>query len=128
AVTDASYKPLEYAEGGQETFGTAALVSQFTRHLFPAGADLTEHQFVGDEHVLEKHLVEMVIAGHRQNRTDGHTRRVEQHDELAQTVVPVRRIERRRPSESEERVGVLRPGSPQFGSGNSPPAVDLGGL
>ena len=58
----------------------AALEGQLGGHLVPAGTDLAQHQLVGDEDLVQYHLVEVVGPGEQVDGADLDPRRVELDD------------------------------------------------
>src|SRR5581483_3740246 len=82
----------DQARSGQDPLGSAALEGQFGRRLAPTVTDLAEHGSVGHEHVGEVDFVEMMLARHGGDGTDGETGRRARYQKLAQAGVPIRRI------------------------------------
>ena len=64
----------DQGDRGQDAFGSAALEAQLGGDLPPAIADAAQHVGIGDEHVVERHLVEVVFATHLHDRIDGDAR------------------------------------------------------
>src|SRR5439155_19486982 len=87
-------------------------------HL-PSPADVAEHVGIGDEHVLEEHLGEALVAVETPEAPHRDTLGGERHEEVGHPPVP---LGRRVGAEEAEQVGAERPpGRPRLLAGETPP-------
>ena len=93
AALRASSMRLRCSERGQAAADRQALVHQRAEHHFPAGAFRPQAMVVGNAHVVEEDLVELVLVRHLVNGPDLDARRLHVHDEHGQAfllgLVPV---------------------------------------
>ena len=113
--------------GGQDPFGTASLETQFGGDLMPAVADLPEHVVIGDEHVGEDDLVEMVLAVHQHDWADRDARRRSLHDELREARVPMLRVQWAGSGQHDDLMRDVRAARPYLRPVEHPAAVGSGG-
>ena len=68
SVPSASISSVTRAKVERKRSGPAALEGEFARHLMPAVAEVADQRRGRQEDVVEHHLVEMVLAGHVEDR------------------------------------------------------------
>ena len=83
---------------------------------------------VRNEGVVEHDLVEIVLAGHLDDRIDGDARRLHVDEELREAVAAVLLGRRRSAEQAEHVVGDVRVAGPDLRAVDLPAAVDLGRL
>ena len=93
----------------------------------PAVADLPQHVGVGDEHVGEDDLVEMVFAVHQHDRADRDARRGGLHDELGKARVPVLRVEWAGSGQHDDLLRDVRTARPDLRPVEHPAIIGSGG-
>src|SRR5262249_38477851 len=80
----------------EETFRTAALVSQFASGLLPGTVDLAQDVVIGHKSILEHDFIEILLTAHLIDRIDLDTARRHVHEKLCKTMSPVLIGRRRR--------------------------------
>ena len=117
---DKTDKPLQRPVGFEKALRAAALERELARRLFPRHAGLAEQRVSGDARAVERHLVELVAAGHEAYRRhlDAGRRHVDQ--ELAQPVTAVGFGRRRGAEQADHVVGAVRVAGPYLAPGQRP--------
>src|SRR5690606_40695010 len=120
-----AHQRLREANAAQVALRAAALVGELAGHLRPAVARLSHEGVVGDEGLVEGELVELVRAGHVDDRAYGQSLRVLQvHDELAQARM-ARLLALAGAHEGDGVVVLVGEGRPDLATGDEPAAVHL---
>ena len=94
----------------------------------PAGTDGAEQIGVGQRDVVEQHLVEVVFAVHLDDGLDGDARGVGGHDELAESRVPMFRVQRAGAGEHHDLMRQVGAAGPHLAAIEQPTGVGARGL
>ena len=118
----------QHVEGFEKPLRPAALVGKLAGGLLPRAVDLAQHMIVGHECVVEHDLVEIVLAGHLDDRIDRDAGRLHVDQELGEAVAAVLLGRRRGAEQADHVVGDMRVAGPDLGAGETPAAVHFGRL
>src|SRR5205085_12500870 len=98
----------------EETFGAAALVSQFTSGLLPGAIDLPQYVVIGNESFLEHNFIEIVLTAHLIDRIDLDATGLHVHQKLCKTMTPVLIGRRRGTKQRDHEIGDMRIARPDL--------------
>src|SRR5262249_2487481 len=109
----------------EETFGSAALVSQFTSGLLPGAVDLPQDVVIRNESFLEHNFIEIVLTTHLIDRIDLDATALHVHQKLCETMTPVFSGRRRCAKQRDHVIGDMRIARPDLTPAYMPAFVDL---
>ena len=119
---------VEQLVARQVTFRSRTLEGEFRRHLAPAAALGADQHAVGHQHVVEKHLVEHLLAGHVSDRAHGDAGKRHVDQELRQAGVAVLGVGRAGAHQRDHVMRDVRLRGPDLGAVDAPAVRRVFGL
>ncbi|MNZ67703.1 hypothetical protein D3C78_859580 [compost metagenome] len=110
---------------GQVAFRAAAFQRKLGADLLPTITRLAEQILVGNEHVFEEHFVEVMLADHVVDRSDGNARRLQVDDQLGQAGMAILLVLRAGAQQGHQVVRAVSAGGPDLLAVHTPATLYL---